>query len=169
MSAIVSYDGPLVSSFTPTPTPTHGMPPTGRPGSLVVDGPQWYRGRIRKLGPIYALVLPLLVGGFGLAVLRWSEASWSGSVGLLGGVLGAPGLLLAGAPFGDRGLYPVAIGGSVVLWLLVGVLASRRSTRNPMATWSDFWRHCVPLTVGVWIGAGAGLLIAALVVGEGVL
>lgn len=169
MSSIVSYDEAFVSSFTPTPTPVRGTPVTTQHGSLLVDGPQWYRSRLRKLGPACALILPLLVGGLGLAVLRWSEASWSGSVGLLGGVLGAPGLLLAGAPFGDRGLYPAAIAGSIVIWLLIGVLASRRATRNPMATWSDFWRHCIPLTIGVWIGAAVGLLAAALVVGEGVL
>jgi len=138
------------------------------PGALVA-GPQWYRSRIRKLGPLLALILPTIVGGLGLATLRWSEASWSGTVGLLGGVLGAPGLLLAGVPFGDHGLYPAAIAGSIVAWLLIGFLASRRATRNPMATWPDFWRHCIPLTIGVWVGAGIGLLAAALVIGDGVL
>lgn len=121
------------------------------------------------MGPLLALVLPMMAGGLGLATLRWSEASWSGTVGLLGGVLGAPGLLFAGAPFGDRGLYPAAVAGSIVIWLLIGVLASRRATRHTMATWSDFWRHCIPLTIGVWVGAGVGLLAAALVVGDGVL
>lgn len=121
------------------------------------------------MGPAVALILPALVGGLGMGVLRWSEASWSGTVGLLGGVLGAPGLLLAGAPFGDRGLYPAAIAGSIVIWLLVGFLAARRATRHPMATWPDFWRHCIPLTIGIWIGATIGLVSAALVVGEGVL
>lgn len=139
-----------------------------QPGT-VVDGPQWYRERIRKLGPFVALVLPTLMGATGMAILRWSEATWSGSVGLLGGVLGAPGLLIAGAPFGDRGLYPAAIAGSIVLWLVVGFVASRRATRHPMATWTDFWRHCIPMTLGIWVGAAIGLVVAALVVGEGVL
>ena len=121
------------------------------------------------MGPLLGLLLPALAGGLGVGVLRWSEASWSGSLGLLGSVLGAPGLLFAGAPFGDRSLYPAAVAGSVVIWLLVGTFAARRATRHPMATWSDFWRHCIPLTIGIWIGATIGLVVAALVVGEGIL
>ena len=46
----------------------------------------------------------------------------SGAVGLIGGVFAAPGLLLVGAPFGERDLYPLAVGGSVLLWLLVGLV-----------------------------------------------
>lgn len=114
-------------------------------------------------------MLPAIVGGLGVGALKGSEASWSGTVGLLGSVLGAPGLLLAGAPFGDRGLYPIAVLGSAVIWLLVGFFAARRATRHPMATWSDFWRHCLPLTIGIWVGAATGLAVAAFVVGDGIL
>lgn len=135
----------------------------------MIDGPQWYRWRIRRSGPFVALILPAIVGIGGVALLRLSDAPWSGAAGLLGSVMGAPGLLVVGAPFGDRGMYPLAVLASAVLWLLVGFVASQRATRNPLATWSDYWRHCLPMTIGIWAGAAAGLGIAALVVGEGVL
>ena len=33
---------------------------------------------------------------------------------------------------------------SAVLWLIVGAVAARRTTRNPMATWPDYWRtYCL--------------------------
>ncbi len=87
-------------------------------------------------------------------------------MGLIGGVFAAPALLAAGAPFGDRGLYPVAIGASMVLWLLVGFLAARRATRNPMATWSDYWRHYAWMCGGVWAGAVIALVVAALSISD---
>jgi hypothetical protein len=80
--------------------------------------------------------------------------------------MAAPGLLVAGAPFGDRGLYPVAIGASVVCWLLIGFLAARRATRNPMATWADFWRHYAWMCGGVWVGCGVALVVAGVSISD---
>ncbi len=94
------------------------------------------------------------------------DTAWSGAVGLIGGVFAAPALLAAGAPFGDRSLYPVAIAASAVMWMLVGLLAARRATRNPMATWSDFWRHYTWMCAGVWVGASAALVVAALSISD---
>jgi hypothetical protein len=54
----------------------------------------------------------------------------------------------------------------VVLWLVVGYLAARRATRNPMASWSDYWRNYWWLAVGIWIGATAALVIARYTIGE---
>ena len=110
--------------------------------------------------------MPGIVGAVAWLSLELFDTAWSGAVGLIAGVLAAPGLLAVGAPFGDKDLYPLAIGASVVMWLLVGVLASRRATRNPMATWADFWRHYAWLCGGIWVGCGAAMIVAASAVGE---
>jgi hypothetical protein len=63
-------------------------------------------------------------------------------------------------------VYPIGIAISAVLWLVVGAIASRRATRNPMATWSDYWRNYWWLAGGIWLGAASALAVARFVVGE---
>lgn len=109
---------------------------------------------------------PAIVGAVAYASLEYSDAAWSGAVGLLGGVAAAPGLLVVGAPFGDSSLYSIAIAASGVLWVAVGLLASRRATRNPLATWADYWRHFLWLAGGIWMGAGIALGLATIALGE---
>jgi hypothetical protein len=111
-------------------------------------------------------VIPGVLGALAYAALHYSDASWSGAFGLVGGVIAAPGLLAAGAPFGDRDLYPLAAIASGFLWIAVGFLASRRATRHPMATWGDFWRHYFWMAAGIWVGSGAALGIATVSIGE---
>lgn len=150
-----------MTSFTPIPPGARPSPGEALSGPPVVDGPRWYRSRIRTWGPFAALIVPGLAGAIALLSLRLFDTAWSGAIGLFGGVFAAPALLAAGAPFGERSLYPWAIAASVVFWLLIGVLASRRATRNPMATWADYWRHFAWMCAGVWLGAAAALVIAA--------
>lgn len=116
-----------------------------------------------------ALLIPGLVGGLAYAALRFSDAAWSGPLGLIGAYAGAPALLAVGAPFGEREIYPIAVAASGVMWILIGLLASRRATTNPMATWTDFWRHYLWMLVGIWAGAGAALAIAAASIGDSLL
>lgn len=113
-----------------------------------------------------ALIAPGIVGGLAYLSLQLFDTAWSGAVGLIGGVMAAPALLAAGAPFGDRGMYPLAVVASALLWVLVGLLAARRATRNPMATWSDFWRHYAWMCAGVWVGALIALGAAALAISD---
>ena len=110
--------------------------------------------------------MPALVGAIAYLSLQLFDTAWSGAVGLIGGVFASPALLAAGAPFGDRGLYPLAVAASGLLWLFVGLLAARRATRNPMATWSDFWRHYAWMCAGVWAGAALALGVAALSISD---
>jgi hypothetical protein len=110
--------------------------------------------------------VPGIVGIVAMLSLRLFDTASSGAVGLIGGVFAAPVLLVVGAPFGDRSNYLWAVLGSIVLWLLIGLLASRRATRNPLANWMDYWRHYLVMLAGVWIGAGVALGIATAVVGE---
>ncbi|MFT4656197.1 MAG: hypothetical protein ACJAXA_003738 [Candidatus Aldehydirespiratoraceae bacterium] len=134
----------------------------------LTGGPRWYQRQIRMFGPFVALVIPGLLGAIAYLSLQMSDSSWSGPVGLIGGYFAAPALLAIGAPFADREIYPIAAAASAVMWLLVGVLASRRATRNPMASWSDFWRHYSWMLAGIWVGVGIGLAIATVRVGSGV-
>ena len=136
------------------------------PDRPLTEGPRWYRTRLRTFGPLAALIVPAIVGGIAYLSLRLFDTPWSGAVGLIGGVFAAPALLAAGAPFGDRGLYPLAVAASGLLWLLVGFLAARRATRNPMATWADFWRHYAWMCAGVWAGAAIALVAAALSISD---
>jgi hypothetical protein len=155
---LVSAPAPSRSAPTPSEAPDDDLP--------IIEGPRWYRGRIRSYGPVIGLVIPGIVGAVALGALRLFETASSGAIGLIGGVFAAPGLLVVGAPFGDRSLYPWAVLGSAALWLLVGFVASRRATRNPLATWRDYWRHYAMMLGGIWLGAGVALAIAGLAVGE---
>lgn len=112
------------------------------------------------------MAVPALVGAIAYLALHWSDASWSGAIGLIFGVFAAPCLLLVGAPFGDRGMYTLAIGASILLWIAVGLFASRRATRNPMAVWSDYWRHFAWLCGGIWLGCCIALGISAYVISD---
>lgn len=98
--------------------------------------------------------------------LEFGNGRLSGVIGLFGGVIAAPGLLVAGAPFGDDATYRFAVLASAPLWILIGIVASRRSTRSPIAVWSDFWREYTWLAVGVALGAVGGLVAASTVLGE---
>jgi hypothetical protein len=158
-----------VDTLTPS-VPIDAATPDGRPSGSdapgVVGGPAWYRRRIRVFGPLLALIPPGIAGTLAYLALEMSDAAWSGAVGLVAGVLAAPVLLAVGAPFSNRELYPLAVAASLVIWVLVGFLAARRATRNPMASWADFWRHYAWMLGGIWVGAVAAMLIASQVVGE---
>jgi hypothetical protein len=133
---------------------------------VLTAGPRWYRRRLRLLGPIVALVPPALLGVVAWLVLRGTDGRTSGMVGLAAGVVAAPGLLVAGAPFGDQDTYRLAALASAPLWMVIGVLASRRATRSPMASWRDYWREYSWLAAAVAVGALGALAVAAVVLGE---
>jgi len=125
--------------------------------------------RIRVWGPLLALLIPGVIGTIAYLSLQLSNASWSGPVGLIAGYFAAPTLLAVGAPFADRELYPLAVIAAALLWMAVGFLASRRATRNPMATFADFWKHYLWILGGIWLGVFGALAVATLNIGSGVL
>ncbi|HWM19171.1 MAG TPA: hypothetical protein VNO51_05760 [Ilumatobacteraceae bacterium] len=98
--------------------------------------------------------------------LRLADSRLSGLVGLFGGVVAAPGLLVVGAPLADESNYPLAVVASTPLWLLIGLIASRRATRSPMATWREFWREYAWMFAGVALGAAGSLIAATVILGE---
>lgn len=148
---------------------SYSAAPPGPVGSVdrpLTDGPLWYRSRIRGWGALVGLLVPAVIGAVAYASLELSEAAWSGTVGLIGGVIAAPGLLVVGAPFGDSNRYLLAIAMSGLLWMAIGLFAARRATRNPLATWSDYWRHYLWMAGGIWLGACVALGIATVWLGE---
>jgi hypothetical protein len=130
------------------------------------EGPRWYRGRIRGRGPLVALLPPAILGLLALLVINVGNSAGTGLTGLVLAVLAAPGLLAVGAPFSSSVLWPIGIVLSVVLWVVVGYVAARRATRNPMATWSDFWRNYGVLAVGVCLGASVAVIVARMSIGD---
>lgn len=130
-------------------------------------GPRAYRARLRMLGPLAALMPALVMGAVALLMLRNNSSLARGIGGFALAIFAAPGLLAAGVPLSSgASTYFVAIVASAALWLLIGVLASRRATRSPVATWRDFWREWAWPAAGVWIGVAGALAVADLVLGR---
>lgn len=133
----------------------------------VPGGPRHYRSRIRTLGPLASLVPPAVMGLLALIALRGSEGAARGLTGFLLAILASPALLAFGVPLSTgAGVYFLAGAVSAVLWLAIGVVASRRATRSPAPTWGDFWREWAWPAAGVWLGVLAALAIANLVLGK---
>jgi hypothetical protein len=134
----------------------------------IMAGPRWYRTRIRVLGPLLGLTPMVILGGVAMVALRVGDGRLSGLIGLIGGVTAAPGLLVAGAPLASSEHYPLAVLASVPLWLLLGLVASRRATVRVVASWRDYWRELAFLTIGVTLGALAALIAATQILGESI-
>ena len=107
-----------------------------------------------------------LLGAISWLSLRIGEGRTSGLLALVAGVSAAPGLLFVGAPFADDAKYPMAVLASMPLWLLLGLIASRRATRSTVASWRDYWREMTYLTVAVVIGAIVALAAATKILDE---
>jgi hypothetical protein len=112
------------------------------------------------------LLPPAVVGAIAWLALELADERWSGLVGLFGGVVAAPGLLVAGAPLADESRYPLAVLASAPLWVAIGFVASRRATRWPMATWREYWREYAWMFAGVAAGASGALVAATMILGE---
>ena len=118
------------------------------------------------MGPIFGLLPPAVLGLLSLLLLRDNTSTTRGVLGFLAAVLAAPGLLVAGAPMANStGRYAVAVLGSATVWLLIGVVATRRATRTPVASWGDYWKEYVWMAGGVWLGVIGALVAANLILG----
>lgn len=122
------------------------------------------------MGPFAGLVPATLLGALSLALLQNNETTLRGIAGFASALLAAPALLAAGLPLAEGATrFLAGIAGSIVLWLVVGVVAARRATRSPVATWRDYWREYLWLACGIWIGVGLALAIVEVVVGRALL
>ena len=150
----------------PSPALDVGENQPASSADVVVGGSGWYRARLLLAGPAFALVPPFALGMFALVVLRLGSGRLSAVIGLLSGVVAAPGLLVVGAPVADEGSYPMAMAISIAFWAVMGVIAARRAVRRPFATWRDFWLQFSFLALAATVGAIVGLAIAAARIGE---
>ena len=133
----------------------------------VPRGPRAYRRRIRRFGPIAALLPAAVLGAIAWAALYDNTSSVRGLVGFLLAVLAAPTLLVAGVPLTTgSATYLVVFLGSAVIWFAIGSVATRRATRTPVASWSDYWREFVWLAAGLWLGVLVSLAAIDLLLGR---
>ena len=93
----------------------------------VIDGPRWFRMQIRHRGPLYALAPPLVAGLVAIVCISMFDAQITGILGLTLAYFAAPVLPMVGAPFSASDRHPLAIGISALLWVAVGLIASRRA------------------------------------------
>jgi hypothetical protein len=129
----------------------------------VAKGPVAYRYRLRRIGPILALVPP--AAALCVAALVWhlypcagTECVRSGATGWGLAALALPTALLFGLPWqGSDARYLLVAGSSALLWVLLGFWAAKRATRRAVASWRDFWAEYAWMLVGVWGGVLAAL------------
>ena len=112
-------------------------------------------------------MLPALLGVLALMMLRNSQSTTRGVGGFVAAVLAAPLLPAFGAPIRSGGsLYVLAVVASAVVWMLIGIVASRRATRRPLATWGGYWAEYLLLALSVWVGVVLSLVASNLVMGR---
>lgn len=116
---------------------------------------------MRRQGPWWALAAPLAAGGAALASLWGSAVWWRGALGLVLAIAGAPLLPVAGVPVATDGAR-VLVGAiaSAVAWWCLGWLAARRATRTPGASWPEWRREYLRLSVGFVAGGWLALGVA---------
>jgi hypothetical protein len=107
-----------------------------------------------------------LLGGIAYIALQVGESRTTGMIGLLAGGSAAPGLFVAGAPFADDSHFPAAVALSLPLWMVLGYVSAHRATRRSLASWRDFWRELIWLTVAVMVGAAGALVVATATLGQ---
>lgn len=144
-----------------------------RPTALrapVPAGPRAYRRSIRRSGALVALVPPAALGLLGIVLLRGSTSLARGVGGFLASCMAAPLLLVAGVPLADSsGRFTLGVVCSVALWMILGVWATVRATRSPVAAWGDYWREYAWLAAGMWLGVVGALVVANLLLGRALL
>jgi hypothetical protein len=166
-----AYYSSIATSIDPraTTAQARNSPGSSTTAAAVPGGPRWYRTRLRTRGPIVALAPPIIVALLSIAVTRLFDSRLSGLAGLFGTLVAAPALLFVGAPFTGASSYLVAAVASAVIWAAIGWGAARRSTRNPTAQWSEFWREYAWMAGGIAAGVVVALIAASVIIGDSLL
>lgn len=144
-------------------TPARTAAATDAP--VAVPGLDESRETVRRRGPVYTVAGAGAIGIIG-AVLLVAPGALPGALGFVLIIIAAPLLGTTGAPL-DSSPTAISIGivGSAALWFGVGWWAARRACSGAVVGWREFVRELVPLAVGVIVGAGGALLVAALSLG----
>lgn len=155
--AAAPYDRPVEEFAQPSARRTRPVP----------HGPRYYRLQLRRLGAPFAVVALLAVGLLSVVARFHNESTVRGLLGFLLAVLAFPLLLVVGAPLTASGSATFfAIVGSLVVWGVFGLVAAKRATASPVASWRDFWHEFVWLAASVWAGVIVALVAANLVLGR---
>lgn len=127
----------------------------------IPGGPIEYRARIRRFGVVMGLVPAVAALAVGSVLLALGGSPLKGIPGFLLTAMSAPTMLLVGVPV-TSGTARFVLAGvtSFVLWCGVGAWAAARATRNPMASWRDWWKEYLWLAVPIWIGAAVAFGVA---------
>ena len=136
----------------------------------VPNGPRAFRYRIRRFGAVVALAPAAALGLASVALLHDNAATTRGVAGFAAAMLGGPALMAFGVPLAS-GSSKILLGAAVsaLLWCAVGIVASLRATRSPVATWRDFWREYLWMAGGIWLGVVVALVVVELTVGRALL
>jgi hypothetical protein len=141
-----------------------------RPPVIAPTGMRSYRRSIRARGPLVALLIPAILGIVSLVLLHNSTSTSHGIGGFLAAMLAVPLLPAFGVPIRSGGsTYLLAVLASAVVWMVVGLIASRRATRAPFARWGTYWGEYLMLALSVWGGVVLSLVAANLVMGRALL
>ncbi|MCU1397669.1 MAG: hypothetical protein JWN62_778 [Acidimicrobiales bacterium] len=137
---------------------------------VVPNGPRAFRYRIRRFGALLALAPAAALGLLSFVLLHGNTTTTRGVAGFAAAVLGGPALMAFGVPLAS-GSSKIVLGAlvSAVLWMGVGVVASLRATRSPVASWRDFWREYCWLAAGIWAGVVVALIVVEISVGRALL
>lgn len=120
---------------------------------------------VRRRGPLLTVAGAAVIGTVGM-LLMLAPGTWLGALGFVLIVVAAPLLGLVGAPINSSaGALLVGIAGSAALWFAVGWWAARRACTAAVVGWREFVRELIPVSIGVVVGAGGALLVAALSLG----
>lgn len=142
-----------------------------RPGyrsrPAVPNGPRDYRVRIRRRGPLAAMVPAALLAGVGQALLLGSPGIGRAVAGMACTVLAAPFVLVLGAPFTSSPLTVLlAVALSAALWVGIGTAAAARATRRPAVAWREYWHEFAWSGAAVWTGIAGGLAAVDIALGR---
>ena len=109
-----------------------------------------------------SFAVPAVCGLLALVLLVGSESSWRGVLGFVLAVMALPTMPLVGIPvMGGAVRWLVALATSTIVWLVLGGVAARRSTRRVVTSWPEWRREWRRLVIGVWLGALVGIGLAA--------
>lgn len=129
-----------------------------RSHDVVPDGLVHHRQQVLQYGALMSLVVPAVAGLVAVVLLRGSQSTWRGVVGFLAATVAVPTMPVTGLPVvGGTIRWLLALGSSLALWLGLGYVAARRSTRKMASSWPEWRQEWLRLAWGAWIGALIGM------------
>jgi hypothetical protein len=148
------YDDQVTSSARPDPK------------NLLPGGIFDLRRSVRRRGALMgvAVAAGLFVAS---ALVGWlTDGVIGGALSFVLLVMAIPVMPVLGMPVaGGSGRFMAAVAASGAIWLIIGHLVASRVARQPVVGWREWSREFVVMGAGLWIGALAGLGIAAVALG----